>query len=215
MTGWRVPVDAWKGERCFILGGGPSLADVDVGALDGRIIAVNNAFTLRPDADLLYFSDRRWYDWNRDALDAYRGPLMVTRQAPRDPAHDVKVMTRNLRIALSRDPDEVAGYCGGANALNLAYLFGAREIILLGFDMRANGNWHEMHRTPQSAGAHQRFIPYFVRMAPELKREGVRVINATPGSALTCFPMADLPPLEREPGVGNTLDRRASLEHLV
>lgn len=189
---WIVPVGEWAGETCHILGGGPSLALVDLSALGGRIIAINNAYIGAPKADVLYFSDRRWYEWNRDDLHRYEGPLMVTRSVLKNPSHDVKRMGRNLKAALSRDPREVSGLCGGANALNLAFLFGAKRVFLHGFDMR-QGNWHDLHRTVTAPFHYkERFMPYFERMAPELEREGVEVINATPNSAMTCFRMGDI-----------------------
>lgn len=185
---WSVPKDVWNGERCFILGGGPSLNDVDVSRLDGRVIAINNAYLKAPKADVLYFADSRWYDWNRDDLHQYEGPLMVTRANLRNPAHDVKQVGKTLKVPLSRDPAKIGGLCGGSNALNLAYLFGADPIILLGFDMTP-GNWHNLHRTEQKPDFAARFIPYFERMAVELAKEGRTVVNATPGTAMTCFPI--------------------------
>lgn len=185
---WAVPRGSWKGETCHILGGGKSLAGLDMGLVKGRIIAINNAYLKAPEADLLYFSDRRWYDWNRDDLHRYAGPLMVTRDVLRKPCHDVKRIRRTLKTPLSRDPEFVAGLCSGANAINLAWLYGAGTIVLHGFDMR-RGNWHDLHRIPQKTDFALRFVPYFERMAKELAAEGATVLNATPGSLLDCFPM--------------------------
>lgn len=188
---WRVPVDLWKGEPCLIIGGGPTVDREAVWRFKGRVIAVNNAYLLRPDADLLYFADRRWYDWHRDSVSMFQGPYIVTRQEVKRPAHNIKVVERNLKIPLSRSGRSVAGLCGGANALNLAFLFGCNPIILHGFDMRP-GNWHTDHKVPQKPDFARRFIPFFERMAPELAKEGRTVINATPGSALDCFPVMSL-----------------------
>jgi hypothetical protein len=90
---------------------------------------------------------------------------------------------------MSLDPRRVAGPDSGSNAINLAFLFGARRIVLFGFEMRP-GNWHDRHRrvTPPQRYA-EKFIPALEAMAVALKREDVEVINATPGSALTCFPI--------------------------
>src|SRR3972149_821520 len=57
---WEVmPDGAWRGERCFIIGGGPSLAGFDFERLrgQGRIIAVNKAYLDAPFADILFFMD--------------------------------------------------------------------------------------------------------------------------------------------------------------
>lgn len=189
---WTIPRGEWKGEAAVILGGGPSLRKDLVPALRGRarVIAVNNAYLLAPWADLLFFADRRWWEWNKHDLGRYEGPLMVTRQRIEDPR--VKRLGRERVEALSRNPCVVAGWCGGANAINVAYLYGANPIILMGFDMRP-GNWHDLHRLPHAPNQHrERFIPALERMAVELERENVTVLNTNPRSALRCFPFADI-----------------------
>lgn len=196
---WRVPAGLWSGRCAFILGGGPSLKGFDVERLRGRgpVIGVNNAgLDLAPWADVLFFADgqTRWYGWNKHRLHLFQGEYIVTRtQIPA--GHDPQL--RRLQFVpkenLSREPDAVAGFCGGSSAINLAYLFGARTIVLLGFDMKPNGNWHDLHKLPCLPNQHRdKFIPALERMAPELARDGCLVINATPDSALRCFPMADI-----------------------
>ena len=196
---WTVPRDAWKGERCFILGGGPSLKEVDIASLRGRgrVIAINCAYLLAPWADMVYFADRDFYKWNRDRLDAYEGDLIVSRHTHPGARHDIKVMKSTKLVPLSRDPAKVGGHDSGSNALNIAFLLGCDPIVLLGFDMRP-GNWHDLHEKAQKNDFATKFMPYFHRMAPELERDGVTVLNATPGSALTCFPMVSLDDVLRE-----------------
>ena len=47
----------WRGETCFIIGGGPSLADMDWNRLAGkRTIAINKALLSYPNADVLYWT---------------------------------------------------------------------------------------------------------------------------------------------------------------
>lgn len=189
---WSIPRGEWRGEAAVILGGGPSLRRDLVPALRGRarVIAVNNAYLLAPWADMLYFADRRWWEWNKHDLGRYEGPHMVTRQRVEDPR--VKRLGRERVEALSRNPCVVAGWCGGANAINIAYLYGANPIILMGFDMRP-GNWHDLHKLPHAPNQHRdRFIPALERMAVELERENVTVLNTNPRSALRCFPFADI-----------------------
>jgi len=190
---WSVP-PAWAARTAFILGGGPSLAGIDVDALRGRgaIIAINDAGLIKaPWADVHYFCDPRWMDWHERELGLFTGPYRVTR-APADWLAGelvLLVLEREKAAPLSVDAHRVAGPDSGSNAINLAFLFGTRRIVLFGFDMRP-GNWHDRHRRvtpPQRYG--EKFIPALERMAIALKREGVEVINATPGSALTCFPI--------------------------
>lgn len=204
MTTWTVPRE-WAGEPAFILGGGTSLDLVDVASLRGRgrVFAVNDAGLVRaPWADVLYFADavqQKWLGWNRDELHRFQGKYLITRMKrgvsvdkKLIPAGvDLKIVIWKKNLALSRDSTTVAGYCSGGNAINLATLFGCNPIYLLGFDMR-RGRWHDRHKRPEKTHLYrERFMPAIERMAPELTRDGVNVFNATPGSALACFPFID------------------------
>jgi len=193
---WSVPTGAWKGEACFILGGGPSLPVEMVPEFikRGRVIAINTAYKLHPEADICYFADLNFFEWNRRDLHNYTGPLLLTRN---DLPH-IRCKRKIRRIAhmggyrLSRDPGHLAGWCSGSNALNLAYLHGADPIVLLGFDMKPVGNWHSEHKkTTRPDRYEKKYIPFFEAMAPELAKDGIRVLNASPGSALSCFPIID------------------------
>jgi hypothetical protein len=57
-------------------------------------------------------------------------------------------------------------------------------------------HWHAGHPnwTPatQEKALKEVFLPWFASLVEPLKAAGVEVLNATPGSALTCFPMATL-----------------------
>lgn len=204
---WTVPRE-WAGETAYVIGGGPSLRGWNAEVLRGRgrVIAINSAWRIAPWADVLYFADgrSRWFGWNLVALQAggFAGGRIVTRS---NDLGDVGALTihrlRHARgAAISRDPRALAGYCSGANAVNLAYLFGADPIVLLGFDMRPNGHWHAEHKRPSKPDKYAKhFIPAFERMAQALHDTEAqalhdteaRVWNATPGSALTCFPAVD------------------------
>ena len=89
---------------------------------------------------------------------------------------------------------------GGYQALNLAVHFGAKRIILLGYDMKSGPEGQLHHHAKHPAGLNNpdplinypSWIHAFGTLGPDLKRAGVEVINCTPGSALTCFPMANL-----------------------
>jgi hypothetical protein len=81
----------------------------------------------------------------------------------------------------------------GFQALNLAVQFGARRIILIGFDMSDAGGVHwygrnnwQMANNPNSSNF-MRWTAAFDRAAPVLEQAGVEVVNAAPHSALRCF----------------------------
>lgn len=203
MTLWSVPQGAWAGQAAFILGGGPSLKGFDPECLrgKGKVIAVNNAgLDLCPWADVLFWADKRWLDWNHDRLHLHTGEWKVTRKQPHIPLDsDVKYLAHKP-FRLTHWPDRLGGRCGGSSAINLAYLLGANPIILLGFDMRdmpmdrwKEGNWHDRHLLPPLEGQRrEKFIPILEGMAVDLARVGVTVLNCNPRSALRCFPFAPL-----------------------
>lgn len=193
---WKVPAGAWKGATAYILGGGKSLEAVDVASLrdKGRIVPINNAYKLAPWSGIIWTADARWIRWNMEPLNRFLtdhpDTLFITRAQDQATPFTSFQLLWDEHKALSRDPGTIAGWCSGAGAINLTYLYGATRIVLLGFDMRPVGNWHNEHKTKTPNDIYAtKFIPYLERMARELKKEGVEVINATPGSGLTCFPI--------------------------
>lgn len=196
---WSVP-RIWNGEVGFVIGGGPSIRDFDFERLRGRgrVIAVNDA-GIEPGratwADVLFWADLRWLDWNFDKLHRHTGQFKISRK-PNKYAFGFPVYELNHKIGTySRDPETLGGWCGGSSAINLGALFGLRVIILLGFDMKEAPvmNWHSNHKLPHEAFQHRnKFIPTLERMAPQLERDGVTVINTNLQSGLRCFPFASI-----------------------
>jgi len=198
---WPPVPQLWYGERAVIIAGGPSLTQAQVTytkeaqiTQEVRVIAINNAFTIAPWADLLYACDGNWWRHHPDALE-FEG-MKVTQDA---------TVQGTLRIpsvnekGLSLDPLRInQGANSGYQAINLAVLLGAFEIILLGFDMKAKGShrhWHADHPSGLNNPSDSNFeswIKNFDEMLPDLDRAGVRVINCSPGSALEAFPIANL-----------------------
>jgi len=94
--------------------------------------------------------------------------------------------------------DEIGKIGSGGNsgfqALNLAVQFGARRIILIGFDMTDRGGVHwygrnnwMMANNPDATNFN-RWIAYFATAADQLRSMGIDVVNASPTSVLKAFP---------------------------
>jgi hypothetical protein len=196
---WAVPRE-WAGETAFILAGGPSLRGFDAEVLRGRgrVIAINNSFLLAPWADVLYYADRSWWLAHRaEALPVFSGPYRVSIGTSEDG-------TRRLRTTgvsgLEQNPAALKhGSNSGYQAIGLAYHFGAARIVLLGYDMHVDGtrtHWHDGHPNhtlaSQAKALAEIFLPRFASLVEPLKAAGIEVLNATPGSALTCWPMVSL-----------------------
>ena len=79
--------------------------------------------------------------------------------------------------------------------INLAYLMGATDINLLGYDMGQTGgknHWFGNHPNGLTNGNYESFIPRFDRLAADLVKEGVRVTNYTRVTKLNQFKRGNL-----------------------
>ena len=199
MSYWSVPPE-WYGDTCYILAGGPSLKGFDPFSIPvgGRIIVVNNSFLLCPFADVLYFCDRAWWLQHRTEVEAqFTGQYIVTIAA--DVGHSkLKRLRSSGLTGLDPDPGFLRHGCNsGYQAICLAYHFGAKRIVLLGYDMHVppggETHWHGGHKDTKpdkfAKLLEQNMLPRFASLVEPLAAAGVEVVNATPGSALTCWPM--------------------------
>lgn len=183
---WSVPRE-WVGERCFILGGGASLPLGVIPHLQGRVIAIKQTVQLRQDADVMFVSGRDDPERCAPYFPIYRGPRIICRNwYPGFPSR-VLCLQRTDGGSYSRMPTHLGGLDAGSSAINLAALFGATEIILLGIDM-TGGRWLTNHHLPVIPPQH--FVWHresLNRMAPKLEADGIRVVNCSPISTVTCF----------------------------
>ena len=84
------------------------------------------------------------------------------------------------------------GHNSGYAAINLAYHLGAKRIILLGFDMKNDGeltHFHDGYPTRSTGDRiyHDKFLPGFKSLAANLKQNGIAVLNASLYSRLQVF----------------------------
>jgi hypothetical protein len=108
----------------------------------------------------------------------------------------VKTVILSKQQGLEKDPRGLAhGSNSGYQAINLAFHFGVKKIILIGYDMQLDksgmSHWHTDGDRPAHAMQHvmkTSFLPNFPSLAEALTEEGIRVYNASPDSALTVFP---------------------------
>jgi len=95
----------------------------------------------------------------------------------------------------------------GMQAVNLALGFRARRLALVGFDMRVDLglHWHGRHGgglLNPNARATARWRERLDRQAPRLAAAGIEIINCSPVSALTAYPVMGLAEALRHFGVG-------------
>lgn len=212
----------WKGETVVCIGGGPSLTPEDVERIKGRarVIAVNDAYLVAPFADICYFADARWWKWHSDgiakkwpwasftadevrkAFAEFKGQKVTienTGMMVADPAVFILHNDNDHRGSsggLSERPNGIrTGSNGGYQAMNIATLAGAKRILLLAYDMhypKGRSHSHNGHPIRMNEDAYRRYAHNFKSMLPQLQRMGVEVVNCTPGSALSAFPIRPL-----------------------
>lgn len=197
-TEFWTPEPIFDLKTVFVLGGGPSLRDLDPDRLRDRSIFVTNmSIYLCPWANALFFMDTHWFEANQAAVEAFNG-LRITssRQVRRDHPEKIKRVEfvpsdeftfGTPRLKFSRT--------SGHAAITLAIAMGAVRVVLLGFDMRlvdGRSHFHDAYGTKDHNVFANDFLANFDGWNEAARRCGVRIINCTPGSALTEFPTGSL-----------------------
>jgi hypothetical protein len=189
----------WPG-RCIVAASGPSLTTEVAEMCRGeRVIAVNDAYRLLPWADMIYACDYAWWRLH-EGCRSFAGEKWTSHGL--SPKNDKSALPAQYGVQILRGEDQPGfsldpavihyGNNSGYQAVNLAILFGADPIVLVGFDMRTVGgktHFFGNHRPPlRDAGKFGKWCANFATAA-EMLGGRPRIINATPGRALTCFPM--------------------------
>lgn len=189
----------WSGRTMALLGGGPSLASVDISALQGagwRVMAINSAARFAPAADVLFFGDDSWFAANADLVAGWQGLCYtLSPRAKREMPHRVALLQGVRSPWLSRDPRWTCrGRSAGHTAINLAAQLGARRVVLLGYDCRTvegRSHFHDEYSEPETVYRDD-FLPAWQGWAVKTANIGLEVVNATEGSALDEFPRRSL-----------------------
>jgi hypothetical protein len=138
-------------------------------------------FVAAPWADALYAIDAPWWKhYGRQVAAEFRGEKFSARHRG-----------FGCRVATSQHFEN-----SGTAALSLAAHFGARRILMAGYDCQFTGGKSHSHGDHPPTLGNAKSLPKwpenFGRCAAHLARLGVEVINCTRATALTCFPRGDL-----------------------
>lgn len=180
---------------------GPSLTQEQVNKayeISDQVIAVNDAYRLVPQegkGSILYAADPRWwvYHWPH-IQENWVGECHTQRvnwtpseleQIGPNKVWDIDVFGKGL----CRQADKLhSGGNSGFQAINIAAHSDCDRILLLGYDMSSTGKAHFFGDHPKgwANGGLGRFVVRFRGIKDD------RIVNCTPGSALSWFPMADI-----------------------
>jgi len=163
----------------------------------GKVITVNTSYRLAPWADVHYSSDHDWWLMHLPEIrETCSGELWSGYPHGRF-AEGIKICPYDKQArGIIRARGRIAwggnsGYC----ALGLAYQFGAKRIILLGYDMTDSKgeHWHGSHdESIRKAFNFPMWKPRFAEAARDFKRLGIEVVNCSRDTALDCFPKKPL-----------------------
>lgn len=192
---------------CIVAASGPSFTPEVArrcALSSAPLIAVNDAFKLLPTADVLYACDSNWWSTHPETKQ-FQGERWSSHSEPYDDKLDAAAACDLHLVAGAHSASGFSfrssrihyGENSGYQAINLAILFGAKRIVLVGFDMRrVGGKGHFFGEHPYGLVTTQdygflRFIRVFEQAAIRLPVD-LKIINCTPDSALRCFPMSTL-----------------------
>jgi len=181
------------GDIWTVIGSGSSLtkADCETARSKTKTIVVNDSFRLLPNADIIYACDKRWWDVNYD-------DVLLNFKGERYSINDLENPTNNPsgdyllnRVDSIQRPDFGRdrihyGIDGGGNSAfqsaNLAAIFGAKTILLLGVD--CCGSYFGGHPNHfDICSPFQKFIDGWSTIT-----SGINIINCSRFSAVNCFP---------------------------
>lgn len=168
---------------------GPSLKREVVDSLKGRcqVVAVSDSYRWAPWADALASTDAGWWLANPEALD-FEGKKFGAMP-------DFRAIEGVQRLPAG--PHTNSGLLGIMTAVHL----GAKRVLLLGFDLHSPGDhFFGRHKAPLKSTTPER-MQIFRNQFAGYKPRGVKIINCTLDSALTCFPRGNLADCLAEPAL--------------
>jgi len=152
-----------------------------------------------PDAPYHYACDGKWWDHHYKAVKAGFSGQSYTindlEHPERNPKSEYELNRYNSTYGDGLGEKSLHyGAAGGGNsgfqAVNLAYLLGAKTIILLGFDMFGTHYFGKHPGNLDVSSPFKSFMHSFELIDTE--KHGIEIINCTRSTALTCFPKMSL-----------------------
>lgn len=217
----------WEGGEAWIIGGGPSIItefnipdnivqkvlrkELPLSAYSPYMkaihkkhtIGINVAYMLGKWIDIVFLGDGGFFCSHKQGLASFAG-IKVTCHSGANQDRWIKYLGRDGKRpkGISSQPDLVSwNGNSGAAAISLAAHTGVKRIILVGFDMKLNGenrlHFHDCYnkgiidinderkRRKLPFDRHLRGFPF---IAEDAAKRGLEIINACPDSAITQFP---------------------------
>lgn len=184
--------------KTVVVGSGKSVSGFDLGRLNRQdifVITVNDSGKYAPFADAWFTLDPWGLGGPQLPGSHFRGELFAaipddfgdpcakSRDHRIDPPKNINYLKRIHGIGLSESPDTIHTGNSGFGAFNLAYLLGAKHILMLGIDGDRGYFYDKLKFTRQL-----KHLPdMFEQALPQIRRDGIKVFNGSPQSKVTCF----------------------------
>lgn len=181
-----------------IIASGPSVTLSDCELLAEKcdeVGVVNSSWRIWPVADWLYTNDPDWLEYE---MCQYGDRMWMSKYCGYWGDWDLpECVNRNFKAVkrckpLLTQPGRLAwGGNSGYAAINLAWHFGAKRVILLGYDQKGD-DFTAHHHEPHADHIKKRFNwpmwhDQFAELARVAPSHNLEIINATRDTALTCF----------------------------
>ena len=202
-----------KNKTVFLIGGGPSAADVDFSLLkDEVVICINDSIHDFPNATALFWLDDSWIGHNHDIVSRHSCQFRFTSKHSQhvsyinnpDPTTSCNtfILKREGDFGYSPEYDCVMGNNSGVQVLNLVVNMKPKQVVLIGYDMtfkrepdgRRKTHYHNKPRRPFARDVYsESFVPSMNALHKGMVEHGVKVpiINAFEGSGVRCFEFGD------------------------
>lgn len=193
-----------KGRTIFILGGGPSITDIDISkVISHPTIAINNSYKLSNSITALYWGDSSWISKHAKDVESHPCKLRFTSRFHTCIGKSIigeagaTILKRSKEYGYDANIHNVSGNNSGCHALNLAINLNPKNIVLLGYDMRIvnrKTHWHEGHGYGLRPDIYSElFIPSIESLAKEFNatNKNIKIFNGTKNSAIKCFDYID------------------------
>jgi hypothetical protein len=196
----------WAGSTVVCIASGPSLTAEDVAYVLARknenphvrVIAVNREFESAPWADVCYGADFDfWYAYIASFREKFKGGEAWTMSVPAKERFGINCIGRFGGDGYSIVPGTIStGGNSGYQAVHLAAYWGAKKIVMLGYDMQRTGGKEHHYGIHAHGLRNGRNFPFWIRrftpLLRDLKNMGIEVLNCTRKTALTSVPRTAL-----------------------
>lgn len=170
---------------------------------------------MAPWADVVYACDWQWWNCYHVATATFRGERWTCNDRAAEEfglSHVEPIHGGDFQY---RDGAIHAGNNSGYQSIQLAQMFGATRIILLGFDFQRTGgqnHWHGDHPAGfANGGNYKEWGRQMAILNTFLQSVGVEVINCTRETALECFKKESLESVLEQSDAGNGWNDKAAV----